>query len=63
MNSRKTVIDPDLQGATAALQRAAGRAKELAARVGTPCYVMRDGHIVDAITGKEAVLHRNPSAS
>ena len=63
MNSRKIVIDPDLQGATAALQRAAARAKELAARMGTPCYVMRDGHIVDAITGKEAVLHRNPSAS
>ncbi|MHB1100300.1 MAG: hypothetical protein ACYCZR_12175 [Burkholderiales bacterium] len=63
MNSRKTVTDPDLQGATDALKRAAARAKELAARMGTPCYVMRDGHIVDAITGKEAILFRNSSAA
>lgn len=62
MNSRKTVVDPDLQGATAALQRAAARAKELAARMGTPCYVMRDGRIVDALTGKEANLPSHTTA-
>jgi len=48
--------DPDLQGATAALQRSARRARELAVKTETPCYVMRDGHIVDAVTGKEVKI-------
>lgn len=48
--------DPDMRGATIALQRAARHARELAERTGTPCWIMRDGRIVDAITGREAVL-------
>jgi hypothetical protein len=54
--------DPDLLGATAALQRAARRARELSAQTGTPCYVMRGGRIVDALTGKEAKLPGRPAA-
>lgn len=46
--------DADIKGATAALQRAAQRARELAVQTGTPCYVMRAGRIVDAVTGQEA---------
>jgi hypothetical protein len=48
--------DPDMRGATIALQRAARHARELAERTGTACWIMRDGRIVDAISGREAVL-------
>lgn len=49
-------MDPDMRGAAAALRRAAIHARELAERTGTPCWIMRDGRIVDAISGREAVL-------
>lgn len=48
--------DPDIRGSLPALQRAARHARELAERTGTPCWIMRDGRIVDAISGREAVL-------
>jgi L-aminopeptidase/D-esterase-like protein len=54
--------DVDLLSAIAALQRAAQRARETAARTGTPCYVMRSGRIVDALTGQEAKLPDGPVA-
>ena len=38
---------PDLINADAALERAARRALELAIQTGTPCWVRRDGKIVD----------------
>lgn len=38
---------PDEIGALAALRRAALRARELARQMHTPCYVLRDGRIVD----------------
>jgi len=37
--------DPDLAGSFAALQRAARRARELAARTGTELIVQREGRI------------------
>lgn len=48
--------DPDIRGSLPALRRAARRARELAERTGTPCWIMRDGRIVDAISGREAEL-------
>jgi len=39
--------DPDQVGSLAAIKRAALRARELARQMNTPCYVMRDGQIVD----------------
>lgn len=42
----------DAEQMTQALERAARRARELAERTGTPCYVMRDGRIVDATCEK-----------
>lgn len=48
--------DPGMRGAIVALRRAARRARELAVKTGTPCYVMREGHIVDAVTGKEVTI-------
>ena len=49
MNKRQPIIpnDPDLLGATAALKRAARHARELAEQTGTPCWVMRNGRIVE----------------
>lgn len=38
---------PDLIGADVALERAARRALELALQTGTPCWVLRDGKMVD----------------
>jgi hypothetical protein len=56
MNKRQPKLpnDPDLPGATIALKRATRHTRELAERTGTPCWVMRNGKIVDAVTGKEA---------
>lgn len=39
--------DADMQAAPAALARAALRARELAARTGTPLVVVRDGRLVE----------------
>ena len=38
---------PDLINADAALERAARRALDRAIQTGTPCWVLRDGKIVD----------------
>lgn len=37
--------DPDLKNASAALERAAARARELARQTHTPLYVMRNGRV------------------
>jgi diaminopimelate decarboxylase len=50
----------DAQQTTQALMRAAKRARELAERTGTPCYVVRDGRIVD--TTREKVSQMKPNA-
>ena len=39
--------DPDLLNVGIALHRAALKARELARQTGTPCYVWRDGQVVD----------------
>lgn len=39
--------DPDLLNAEAALIRAAANARALALATGTPCYVWKDGRIVN----------------
>ena len=39
--------DPDLLGADAALKRAARRALKLELQTDTPCWIMRDGKLVD----------------
>lgn len=41
--------DADMQAAPAALARAALRAREVAARTGTPLVVVRDGKLVEAV--------------
>ena len=39
--------DPDLAAAGPALKRAAKAALELARRTNTPCWVMKDGKLID----------------
>ena len=39
--------DSDQIGSLAAIKRAALRAREVARQMNTPCYVMRNGQIVD----------------
>lgn len=50
----------DAEQTTQALERAARRARELAERTGTPCYVVRDGRIVDATREKPEQPKANP---
>ncbi|MGZ8217147.1 hypothetical protein [Methylomagnum sp.] len=52
--------DPDSAGIEAALHRAAEQALKLARQTGTPCYVMRDGKIVD-ITGTSQRHKQSPA--
>lgn len=44
----------EVEETTQALERAAKRARELAEQTGTPCYVVRDGRIVDATREKDS---------
>jgi len=46
------VSDPDVLGSLPALKRAAAHAHERAERTQTPCWVMRNGVLIDARTGK-----------
>ena len=43
------LADSDMQAVPAALARAAVRARELAARTGTPLVVTRDGPLIEAL--------------
>lgn len=54
MNIESKTPTPDAEQTTQALERAAKRARELAEQTGTPCYVVRDGRIVDATREKDS---------
>lgn len=55
--------DPDQVGSLAAIKRAALRARELARQMNTPCYVMRDGLMVDVSQENlPTVNHDKPSS-
>lgn len=47
MKKKNLPKDPDLLGAMQALKRSAANALKLARRTRTPCYVVKDGKIVD----------------
>ena len=47
MTTERKPRHPDLISADTALKRAARRALEIAQRTGTPCWVLRDGELVD----------------
>lgn len=45
--------DADMQAAPAALLRAAQRAREMAARTGTPLIIVRDGQLIEQLVTSE----------
>jgi len=45
--SASTTRDVDLLGAAEALRRSACKALALAVQTGTPCYIWRDGRVVN----------------
>lgn len=45
--------DADMQAAPAALARAAQRAREMAARTGTPLIIVRDGQLIEQMVTSE----------
>ncbi len=47
MKKKEQPKDPDLLGATQALKRSAANALKLARKTHTPCYVYKEGKIVD----------------
>lgn len=52
MKKKEQPKDPDLLGATEALKRSAASALKLARKTHTPCYVYKDGKIVDLAAPK-----------
>jgi hypothetical protein len=47
MKNPVTSTDPDMRGTWPALLRAAKKALKIARESGTPCYVLRDGRLVN----------------
>lgn len=45
--------DADMQAVPAALARAAQRAREMAARTGTPLIIVRDGQLIEELVTSE----------
>jgi len=52
MKKKSGPKDSDLQGVGKALKRSAANALELARATKTPCYVMKDGMLVDVTKEK-----------
>ncbi len=50
--------DSDLRGALPALRRAARDARRLAVQTSTPCYIMRDGRIINIATKRRVGKRR-----
>ena len=59
MTTKKQIpIDSDLAGVDKALRRAAKSAHALARQTKTPCYVVKDGKIVDIAERKKTSVAR-----
>ena len=64
MKKKAQPKDPDLIGATIALKRSAASALKLARKTHTPCYVFKDGNIVDLARPRvKAPRKSNPEPS
>lgn len=61
MKKKELPKDPDLLGSMQALKRSAASALKLARQTNTPCYVMKDGKIVD-IAARRAKAPKKASA-
>lgn len=51
--------DKDLRGSQAALERAARAALALARSTGTPCYILRNGKVVDIAAPRKRTAKRS----
>ena len=51
--------DKDLRGSQAALERAARSALAIARSTGTPCYILKDGKIVDIAARRKRATKRS----
>ena len=51
--------DKDLRGSQAALERAARAALALARSTGTPCYILRNGKVVDIAAPRKRTARRS----
>ena len=58
----KQPINEELAGIDAALRRAAKAAHALARKTKTPCYIWKDGQIVDIAGRKKALTHGDKTA-
>lgn len=61
MKKQELPKDPDLRGAVQALKRSAANALKLAKKTKTPCYVFRDGQIVDIAASRPKVTKKGTS--
>jgi hypothetical protein len=55
------LCDSDMQAAPAALVRAGQRAREIAAKSGTPLIVVRDGKLVEQVVLPSQATHKPSS--
>jgi hypothetical protein len=53
-DKKKLPTDSDLAGVDAAFKRAAKAALTLARKTGTPCYIVKEGRIVNSAERQEA---------
>lgn len=60
MKKKNLPNDPDLLGALEALKRSAANALKIARQTDTPCYVYRDGKIVDIAARRPKRADKNP---
>ena len=61
--SQDLPTDPDLLGADKTLRRAAKAALALARKTKTPCFVMRDGQIVDIAKRQPRPVAKKPGTA
>lgn len=55
--------DTDLAGVESALRRAAKSARALAKRTKTPCYIVKDGKIVDIAESRKSTILSEKSSN
>jgi sensor histidine kinase regulating citrate/malate metabolism len=59
----ETLSDPDMQKATAALNRAAKRARQIAEQTGTAVVVIRDGKLIREMPKSEQKVQKSMEIS
>lgn len=63
LKNKNLPTDPDLRGSISAIKRAATNALKLARKTHTPCYVVKDGTIVNAAEQPKAPARKKQIAT